>query len=77
MTGERDYLVTNSVNIADLTGVELNRTWQLEQLHYGTHLTPLVGLRYVKFKDYYQRDTYLRFDDAGFVVPPLPPALPR
>jgi hypothetical protein len=73
LTGARDYLVTNSVNTADLTGFELNRTWQLDQLHYGAHLTPFVGLRYVKFKDFYQRDTYLRYDDAGFIVRPLPP----
>ncbi len=58
LTGVRDYLVTNSINIADLTGAELNRTWQLDQLHYGTFLTPFVGLRYVKFKDYYRRDKY-------------------
>ncbi|MHB0956013.1 MAG: hypothetical protein ACYC6N_19765 [Pirellulaceae bacterium] len=75
LTGGRDYLITNSVNVADMTGVELNRTWQLDQLHYGARLTPFVGLRYVKFIDFYQRDTYLRYDDAGFIVPPIPPAL--
>lgn len=74
LTGARDYFVTDSVNVADMTGVELNRTWQLDQLHHGTRLTPLVGLRYIKFVDFYQRDTYLRFDDTGFPVPPMPPS---
>jgi hypothetical protein len=72
LTGDRDYLVTNSVNTADLTGFELNRTWQLDQLHYGANLTPFVGLRYVKFKDFYQRDTYLRYDANGNLVPLTP-----
>lgn len=75
LTGDRDYLVTNSVNVADMTGVELNRTWLLKPLYHGTRLTPFVGLRYVKFIDFYQRQTYLRYDDLGAVVPPIPPAL--
>lgn len=73
-SGARDYFVTNSVNVADMTGVELNRTWQLDQLHHGAWLTPLVGLRYVKFIDFYQRDTYTRYDDLGFPLPAIPPA---
>jgi hypothetical protein len=73
LTGERDYLVTNSINVADLTGAELNRTWELDQLHYGTFLTPFVGLRYVKFKDYYRRETYTRWDEDGFTPPVFPP----
>lgn len=72
LTNERDYLVTNSINTADLVGAEINRTWQLDQLHYGTYLTPFVGLRYVKFKDYYRRETYTRYDEDGFILPPLP-----
>ena len=73
LTQERDYLVTNSINVADLSGAELNRTWQLDQLHYGTFLTPFVGLRYVKFKDYYRRETYSRWDEDGFRTPVVPP----
>ena len=72
LTGSRDYLVTNSVNVADINNVELNRTWQLDQLHYGSRLTPFVGLRYVKFVDHFRRDTYQRFNNAGFVIPPTP-----
>ncbi len=76
LTGDRDYLVTNSVNVADLTGVELNRTWLWKPLHNGGRLQPFVGFRYVKFIDFYQRQTYRRYDDLGFQTPPtgIPPA---
>ncbi len=70
---QRDYYVTNSINVANLVGAELNRTWELDQLHNGAFLTPFVGLRWVKFKDYYRRDVYTRYDEDGFVVPPIPP----
>ncbi len=69
LTGDRDYLVTNSVNVADLTGVELNRTWLWKPLHHGGRLQPIVGFRYVKFIDFFQRQTYTRYDDNGFPVP--------
>jgi len=72
-TGARDYLVTNSINVADLSGAEINRTWQLDQLHHGAFLTPFVGLRYAKFKDYYRRETYSRWDEDGFPTPIYPP----
>ncbi len=76
LTGDRDYLVTNSVNVADLTGFELNRTWLWKPLHHGGRLQPFVGFRYAKFIDFYQRQTYARYDDAGFETPPdgIPPA---
>ena len=58
--------MTNSVNVADLTGFELNRTWLWKPLHHGGRLQPLVGFRYAKFIDFYQRQTYDRYDDDGF-----------
>jgi hypothetical protein len=70
LTGSRDYELQNSVNVADMTGVELNRTWQLDQLHYGARLTPMVGLRYLKFIDFFQRDSYMMYDGDGFPIPP-------
>ena len=75
LTGDRDYLVTNSVNVADLTGFELNRTWLWKPLHHGGRLQPFVGFRYVKFIDFYQRQTYARYDDAASETPPngIPP----
>ncbi len=75
LLGERDWLVTNSVNVADMTGAELNRTWLWKPLHHGARLQPLIGLRYTRFIDFYQRQTYTRYDDDGFVTPPsgIPP----
>ena len=69
LTGDRDYLVTNSINVADLSGFELNRTWLWKPLHNGGRLQPLVGLRYVRLIDFYQRQTYTRYDDNGFPTP--------
>ncbi len=69
LTGDRDYLVTNSVNVADLTGFELNRTWLWKPLYHGARLQPLVGFRYARFIDFYQRQEYTRYDDNGFPVP--------
>ena len=54
LTGDRDYLVTNSVNVADMTGFELNRTWLWKPLHHGGRLQPLVGFRYTRFIDFYR-----------------------
>jgi hypothetical protein len=73
LTSARDYLVTTSVNVADMTGFELNRTWLWKPLHHGGRLQPIVGFRYTRFIDFYQRQTYIRYDDDGFVTPPIPP----
>jgi hypothetical protein len=72
LTGDRDYLVTNSINVADLSGIELNRTWMLEPLHNGAILEPMVGFRYVRIIDFYRRDNYSRYDENGTIVNPLP-----
>ncbi|MHB8972767.1 MAG: hypothetical protein ACYC3X_23070 [Pirellulaceae bacterium] len=72
LTGSRDYLVTNSINVADINNVELNRTWRLDQLHYGSRLTPFAGLRYVQFVDHFRRDTYQRYNNSGFPISSLP-----
>lgn len=75
LTGGRDYLVTNSVNVADMTGFELNRSWLWKPLHHGARLQPLVGFRYTRFIDFFERQTYFRFDDDGIPIPPdgIPP----
>jgi hypothetical protein len=70
LTGDRDYLVTNSINVADMTGFELNRTWLWKPLHSGGRLSPFVGFRYARFIDFYQRQTYARFDEDGVLMPP-------
>ena len=71
LTGDRDYLVTNSINVSDLSGVELNRTWLKKQLNEGAWIEPFGGFRYIKFLDFYQRDTYTRFDSATLAISPL------
>ncbi|HBJ36177.1 MAG TPA: hypothetical protein DDZ51_15790 [Planctomycetaceae bacterium] len=50
--------VRNSENIADFRSLELNKTWRLEPYHYGGMLEPLVGVRYMRFIDTYQRMNY-------------------
>jgi len=62
--------------VGDLTGIELNKTWMWKPLHHGGRLQPLAGFRYIKFIDFYQRQTYLRYDDDGIIVPIGPPADP-
>lgn len=55
---ERFVPIRNSENIADFRSLELNKTWRLEPYHYGGMLEPLVGLRYMRFVDTYQRMNY-------------------
>jgi len=50
--------IRNSENVVDFDSLELNKTWRLEPYHYGGILEPLVGLRYMKFNDLYQRMSY-------------------
>ena len=71
-TGERTYNVLNSLNIAKLSGFELNKTWRLEPLHHGSVFEPFIGFRYNKFTDWTRRDAYQRFDDQGNPIPNLP-----
>ena len=60
-----------------MTGFELNRTWLWKPLHHGGRLQPFVGFRYARFIDFYQRQTYDRYDEDGFVIPPdgIPPVI--
>lgn len=71
LTGDRDYLVTNSINTMDLSGVELNRTWLKKQLMHGAWVEPFGGFRYVKIIDFYRRDIYTRFVYPAGPVDPL------
>ncbi len=61
--------IRNSENVADFHSFELNKTWRLEPYHYGGMLEPLVGFRYMRFTDTYQRMTY---NEGVFVDPYLP-----
>ncbi len=75
LTGDRDYLLHNSINVVDMTGFELNRTWLQKPLMHGARLTTFGGFRYLKFVDFYQRDTYERLDENGNVINPLQPPI--
>jgi len=81
ITGARDYILYNSVNVSNMTSVEFNKTFRVEQLAYGSVLEPFFGFRYLRFGDVFNRATYNRFDEDGFPlgdnIPPvnLPPAL--
>ncbi len=68
----RFVALRDSENVADFHSFELNKTWRLEPYHYGGMLEPLVGFRYMRFQDTYQRMTY----NEGVFVDPYFPAYP-
>ena len=68
-TGQRDYLVGPSINDAELTSWELNKSFRLKRLHHGALVEPFFGFRYGKFLDRFQRDRYRRYDTAGVLIP--------
>ena len=77
LTKERDYMLRDSLNMADLSSWELNKTIRLAQRHYGSYVEPFLGIRYMKFRDYTAHDSYQRYDeDTGLPVPFEPPPLP-
>lgn len=66
--------IRNSENVVNFNSFELNKTWRLEPYHYGGQLEPLVGFRYMKFADLYQRMEYRAFlrEDPPLNPTPLP-----
>ncbi len=72
-TGARDFIMHESLNIADLSGFEMNKLFRLKPLHHNSVLEPFFGFRYVKFIDMFRRMQYERFDANGNPVPLLPP----
>ncbi len=75
LTGDRDYLVTNSVNVADLSGFELNRTWLWKPLHNGGRLQPSSDFGTSGSSTSISDRRTTRYDDNGFPTPPngIPP----
>jgi len=57
----------DSENVADFRSFEANKTWRLEPYHYGGILEPLIGVRYMRFADVYQRMEYT----PGLFLPPV------
>jgi hypothetical protein len=67
----RLFDVRQSINVASLSSAEINKTWRRKQFHNGAILEPLLGFRYMKFKNWHRRDDYDRFnaDVNGNPVP--------
>jgi hypothetical protein len=77
VVGDRNprlFDVRTSLNVASLSSAEINKTWRRKQFHNGAILEPLVGFRYMKFKNWQRRDDYDRFgaDIDGNPVPADP-----
>lgn len=55
---ERAYNITNSLNNAKLTSLELNKSFRMPPLNHGGIIEPFVGVRYMQFQDYTTRQAY-------------------
>lgn len=75
---QRNYYVSDSLNLGELSHVELNKLFRMEPLNHGGLLEPFFGVRYTKFDSLEQDQTYIRYNEDGFVFldPPFPPADP-
>ena len=71
-TGARDYFLHDSLNIAELTNFEINKTFRREPRGNGSIVEPFVGFRMGRFTDFYLNDEYNRYDDEGNPVPQIP-----
>ena len=68
----RIFDVRTSLNVASFSSLELNKTWRRKEFHNGSVLEPLVGFRYMKFKDWVRRDDYERFRRRYRRASPIP-----
>ncbi len=57
--GYRLYRERDSLNVASLNGLEMNKTWRLKPYEHGGILEPMIGLRYMRFSDLDLDSTYL------------------
>ncbi len=57
-----DLTLTDSINLAKFTNVELNRTFERQFFHNGGVFEPFVGVRYSQFRDRFIRSDYATFD---------------
>jgi hypothetical protein len=82
ITNGRDYILRDSINVADLSSFEVNKTFRIDPLHYGSIIEPFFGFRYFSLNDYFENDRYSRFDTLtgvlvyssdAFGFPPPPP----
>lgn len=56
---ERFYDVTDSLNMAKLNSVELNKVFRPAPLNHGGIVEPFFGVRYIKFEDTFLRQDYV------------------
>ncbi|MEX2173238.1 MAG: BBP7 family outer membrane beta-barrel protein [Pirellulaceae bacterium] len=59
----RSYDIRDSINVASFSSFEFNKTWRRKKFHNGSVLEPLLGFRYMKFKNFVRRENYQRFDE--------------
>ena len=72
----RIFDVRTSLNVASFSSAEINKTWRRKQFHNGAVLEPLVGFRYMVFKNWVRRDNYDRFaEDAAGQPDPFTPTI--
>jgi hypothetical protein len=64
VTGARDYRVHDSINTAKVSGFELNKTFRIDPLHYGSIVEPFFGFRFSNVDDFFRHDVYERFETA-------------
>lgn len=72
----RFYNVADSLNVAKLNSVEVNKLFRMEPLNQGGLLEPFLGFRYVRLESWYQDQEYRRYTEDGIVFP-FPPLLPN
>ncbi|MEO8494862.1 MAG: hypothetical protein ABI614_07310, partial [Planctomycetota bacterium] len=73
MSRDRRYFIRDSLNAADLSSFELNKSFRWKPLHYGSYFEPFFGFRYIKFQDNWEQDAYSRITDLGVDVGQVPP----
>ena len=72
LTGQRDYILRDSINAITYNSWELNRTWRLKENDKGRIWEPLLGIRYSNLQDRFEGAEYNRYDEDGLPVPPIP-----
>lgn len=70
LAGDAPLLVSHSVNLAKMSGFEFNRILERQEFHNGGVFEPLIGVRYIQFRDFWRYRLYQRSDinqDVGGV----------
>jgi hypothetical protein len=66
----RFYEVQDTDNVLSYDSYELNKTWRMQPYHYGGILEPMVGLRWMRMRDYNGFQNYQSSDDFPPLVGP-------